>query len=182
MTEIADRYRRVFGEFADKVAHVSPDRWSAPSPCEGWTARDVVAHVIDAHGLFLKLVGRPFEPTIRVEDDPLGAVREVGVIVQGDLDDPARATAEFDGFFGRQTFAAAVDRFVSFDLVIHGWDLARATGLDERIDPNELPRLQTTAESFGDSLHQPKVCGPALDVASDADEQTRLLALLGRRA
>ena len=182
MSDTADRYRRLFGDFEAKVAQVSPDGWDAPSPCESWTARDIVAHIVDVHGLFERLVGRSYEPTIRVEDDPLGALRESGAVVQADLDDPERAEATFDGIFGRQTFAASIDRFVCFDLVIHGWDLARATGLDDRIDPSELPRLRATAEAFGDNLHQPKVCGPALAVADDADDQTKLLALLGRRA
>ena len=182
MSDTADRYRRLLGEFEAKVAQVSPDGWDAPSPCEGWTARDVVAHIVDVHGLFERLVGRSFEPMTRVDDDPLGALREAGAVVQADLDDPARAEATFDGFFGRQTFAAAIDRFICFDLAIHGWDLARAAGLDDRIDPSELPRLRATAEAFGDNLHQPKVCGPSLAVAEGADEQSRLLALLGRRA
>lgn len=182
MSETADRYRRLLGDFAAKVAQVSPDQWDSPSPCEGWSARDVVSHIVDVHGLFERLVGRTFEPTIRVDDDPLAALREAGAVVQADLDDPERASAEFDGLFGRQTFAAAIDRFVCLDLAIHGWDLARAAGLDDRIDPNELPRLRATAKAFGDNLHQPRVCGPALDVAGDADDQTKLLALLGRRA
>jgi uncharacterized protein (TIGR03086 family) len=182
MSDTADRYRRLVGEFAGKVAQVSPDGWDSPSPCEGWTARDVVAHIVDVHGLFERLVGRPFEPTIRVDDDPLGAVREAGAVVEADLDDPVRAEATFDGVFGRQTFAAAIDRFICFDLAIHGWDLARAAGLNDRIDPSELPRLRATAEEFGDNLHQAKVCGPAVEVADDADEQSKLLALLGRRA
>jgi hypothetical protein len=40
MSETADRYRRLFGDCAAKVAQVSPDQWGAPSPCEGWTADD----------------------------------------------------------------------------------------------------------------------------------------------
>jgi uncharacterized protein (TIGR03083 family) len=63
MSDIADRYRRLSGQFAGKVAQVSPERWNASSPCEGWTARDVVAHMVDVHGIFLGLVGRPFART-----------------------------------------------------------------------------------------------------------------------
>jgi uncharacterized protein (TIGR03086 family) len=182
MSEIAERYRRLFGQFAAKVALVSPEQWNAPSPCEGWTARDVVSHIVDVHGLFERLVGRSFELQTTVADDPHATLREAGAIVQRDLDDPARAGAEFDGVFGRQTFAGAIDRFLCFDLVIHGWDLSRAVGLDDRIDPAEIGPLRATAESFGSSLHLPSVCGPAIDVSPDADEQTKLLAFLGRRA
>lgn len=182
MSEIADRYRRLSDEFADKVSRVSPDRWSAPSPCEGWTANDVVAHMIDAHGIFFGLVDRPFERTVSVQDNPLGALREAIDQTQADLDDPARASAKFEGFFGPMTFEGAIDRFICFDLAIHAWDLARATGLDATIAPAEIVRLRAAAEAFGDALHSAGVCGPTVEVAADADDQTKLLALLGRHA
>lgn len=114
-------------------------------------------------------------------DDPLGAYRSTAAQVQAALDDPDRAAAEFDGFFGRSTFTQAIDRFVSFDLVVHGWDLARATGQDERIDAGELPKLWESVELFGDAIRSEGTCGPAVDVLPDSDEQTRLLAHLGRR-
>ena len=181
MSNIADRYRRLSSDFIAKVADVSPEQWSAPSPCAEWTARDVVRHIVDVHGLFLKLVSRPFAPTVRVDDDPLGAVQEAVAIVQADLDDPVRVGEEFDGYFGRMSFAAAIDRFICADLVVHGWDLARAAGLDEAMRPDEVAAVRATMDGFGDSLRQPGVCGPAVDVASDADDQTKLLAFLGRR-
>ncbi|MEO5837418.1 MAG: TIGR03086 family metal-binding protein [Acidimicrobiales bacterium] len=182
MSDISDRYRRLSGAFVDKVSQVSPERWSAASPCEGWTARDVVVHVVDAHGIFFKLVDRPFERTVSIEDDTEGALRQVMTQTQAELDDPARAGAMFDGFFGRMSFEDAIDRFICFDLVVHGWDLARAVGLDETITPAEVVKLGVTAEAFGDALHTPGVCGPSVDAAPEADDQTKLLALLGRRA
>jgi uncharacterized protein (TIGR03086 family) len=178
---VADRYRRLAAAMTDRIAVVPQDRWSAPSPCEQWTARELVGHLVDVHGMFLGLVGRSLRPGPDVAEDPLGAWTSARDQVQADLDDPDRADAEFDGFSGRSTFAQAVDRFVCFDLNIHGWDLARATAQDERIDPDELPLLWRTAESFGDAIRSENVCGPAVDVAGDAPEQDRLLGFLGRR-
>jgi hypothetical protein len=60
----------------------------------------------------------------RVDDDPVGAVSAAARQTQDGLDDPRRADEELDGCFGRTTYKRAVDRFVSFDLVIHRWDLA----------------------------------------------------------
>jgi uncharacterized protein (TIGR03086 family) len=181
MSEVADRYRRLAAAMTRRIEQVPPDRWSNQSPCEKWTARDVVQHLVDVHGMFLGLVGRAMRPGPAVDDDPVAAWASARDQVQADLDDPQRAAAEFDGVSGRSTFEEAVDRFVCFDLNIHGWDLARATGQDERIEPSELPRLWRTAESFGDAIRSEKVCGPAVEVPSDADEQDRLLAYLGRR-
>ena len=93
----------------------------------------------------------------------------------------ARATAEFEGFSGRTTFEAAVDRFLCFDLVVHGWDLARAAGLDERIDPADLGRARRQAEAFGDALRGPRAFGAEVEPPAGADDQAKLLAFLGRQ-
>jgi uncharacterized protein (TIGR03086 family) len=181
LTQTADRYRTLAGAFADRIDSVPEHGWTNPSPCEGWTARDVVRHIVDVHGLFMHLVGRELQPGPDVETDPAGAFDSARRQLQGDLDDPERAGAQFDGYLGRSTFAQAVDLFVCFDLNIHGWDLARAAGLDERIDPDELPTLWRATEVFGDGIRSERVCGPAVEPPPGADEQTRLLSYLGRR-
>ncbi len=82
---------------------------------------------------------------------------------------------------GRQTFESAVDRFLAFDLVVHGWDLAHATGLDDRIPPADLERVRAQAEGFGDAMRSPQAFGAEVEVPPGADAQARLLAFLGRR-
>jgi uncharacterized protein (TIGR03086 family) len=178
---IADRYRRVAASFTDKVAAVPADRWGSQSPCEEWTARDVVRHVIDTHGMFLGLVGRTLPELPPVDADPLGAWTGARDSVQADLDDPERAAAEYDGYFGRTNFAESIDRFISSDLLIHGWDLARAAALDERLDPDEVHRVQEESRKFGDAMRSPGICGPALEPAPGASEQDALLAFYGRQ-
>ena len=81
---------------------------------------------------------------------------------------------------GRQTFEQAVDRFLSFDLLIHGWDLARATGQDDRMDPADVDRLAEAAKGFGDKMRGPGAFGEAVEPPPGADEQDELLAFLGR--
>jgi len=181
MTEISERYRRLSEAFTAKVESVPADRWDSPSPCEGWTARDVVGHVVDTHGMFLGLVGRELGEIPAAADDPVAAWQAARAVIQADLDDPARAGAEFDGFAGRTSFEQAVGRFLCFDQVVHGWDLARATGLDERIPSEDVAWVVAQTEAMGDNLRSPGVCGPAIEAPSDADEQTRMLLLLGRR-
>lgn len=182
MNETAARYARLSEAFADVVARVPEERWTAPSPCEGWSARDVVGHVVDTQGMFLGLVGRKLSDIPDAADDPAAAWDAARAVVLADLTDPERAEAGFDGHFGRTTFAQAVDRFVSFDLVVHRWDLARATGLDERIDPDDVRWARETTAFFGDSLRSEGICGAELTPPDGADEQTRLLAFLGRRS
>ena len=182
MTEISERYARLGDAVATKIAAVPEDAWEHPSPCDEWTARDVVNHVITTQGMFLGLVGRQMGDIPGVDDDPFAAWNAARSVVQCDLEDPERATTEFQGSTGASTFEAAVNRFLCMDLVVHGWDLARAAGLDDRIDPEDLARVSEQAGALGDMLRSPQAFGPEVQPPADADDQTKLLAFLGRRA
>src|SRR2546421_6287276 len=149
MTEVSERYARLSGAFAEKIAAVAADAWERPSPCEGWSARDVVRHVIQTQGMFLGFVGQQQGELPSVDNDPLGAWNAARAEVQARLEDPQGAKAEFDGFSGRSTFEDGVNRFLCFDLVVHGWDLARAAGLDDKIAPEDVARVREQAEAFG---------------------------------
>jgi uncharacterized protein (TIGR03086 family) len=181
MTEIADRYRRLSDRFAERIAAVGSDQWDRPTPCDDWSARQLVEHVVASQGMFLGFIGREAPPPLPVAEDAVKAWDAARSEIQGALDDPEVATQEFDGYFGRSTFEAAVDRFLNFDLVVHGWDLARATGQDERIDPDDLRRIDEGARAFGDAMRGPGAFGPAVEPPEGADEQQRVLAVLGRR-
>ena len=181
MSEISERYERLAGAFADKIAAVPTDKWINQSPCPDWTARDVVRHVVDTQGMFLGFVDRELGDIPSVDDDPLGAWRAASSVVQAGLEDPQVAKAEFEGMMGRSTFEDAVNRFLCMDLVVHAWDLARATGLDERMEPDDVTRVRQTAEGFGDGMRSPGAFGPALEPPPGADDQQQLLAFLGRQ-
>jgi len=182
MSDIADRYRRLSSEFAEKVDAVPADRWDGPSPCDEWTTRELVRHVVDTQGLFLGFVGRELGDIPSVDDDPSGAWQAASAVIQADLDDPERAGAEYEGFSGPTRWDEGVDGFLNFDLVVHGWDLARAAGVDETIDPGDARRALARAEELGDMLRSSGSAGPALDPPPDADDQTRMLAFMGRKA
>jgi uncharacterized protein (TIGR03086 family) len=183
VSEIADRYRRLSEGFTARVTATPPDRWDSPSPCEGWTARDVVGHLVGNVGFFLGLVGQKAPAGPSVQDDPAGAWAAARDALQAVLDDPALAQQEFESqaMGGRMTLEQGVDRFGNFDLLVHTWDLARATGLDETLDPDEVHRAFEGALPMDEMMRSPGVCGPKLDAPEGADEQTRFLAFLGRR-
>lgn len=177
---VLDRYRRLAARFARLVAGVPDGAWSDPTPCSDWDVRALVGHVVDSQSLFLGLVGRPAVDGPAPADDPVGAWAAASGAVEAVLADPDAAATEFDGFFGRTRFDTAVERFVCFDLVVHGWDLARATGQDQTIGEDDLAFLEATMPLFGDALHGPGVCGPVVEVPADAGHQARVLAELGR--
>ena len=68
------------------------------------------------------------------------------------------------------------------DLAIHGWDLARATGQNERLDPDVVAVMLPWTEANADLLAVSGMFGSRIDVAPDAPDDVRLLGLLGRRA
>ena len=117
-----------------------------------------------------------------VEDDPLAAWVAARDATQAALDDPSIASREYEGFVGKSTFEKGVEQFICTDLIVHGWDLARAAGLDERIDPQDLADVRAAMAPMGDALRSPRAFGPEIEVPAEADEQTKLLAFLGRRA
>jgi len=180
MSEISDRYRRLAAGFTERVRAVPPDGWSSPTPCEGWTATDLVAHVAEAAGLFLGLVDREAPEGPPASEDPVGAWEVSRDAIQAGLDDPAIAGLEYEGQLGQATFEMAIDRFGSPDLVLHTWDLCRATGLDEHLDPGEVHRIFEAMEPMDELLRTSGNFGPKVEPPPGADEQTRLLAFLGR--
>jgi uncharacterized protein (TIGR03086 family) len=177
MTTTADRYRTLADAFEAKVAAVPDGAWTNRTPCAEWDARQLVDHVVEVHGMMLAPLGRSLRDA---SDEPLGAFRSARADVEAVLDDPALADTEYDGQLGRTTVGDTIDRFLGFDLVVHGWDLARATGQDEAIDPAEVERTWAMASAMGDTMREYGVTGPEVAVPQDARQQDRLLGLLGR--
>jgi uncharacterized protein (TIGR03086 family) len=184
MSEIAERYRKRAAGFSARVEAVPSGAWENQSPCVEWKARDVVRHVVDTSGMFLGFIGKDVPAGPSVDDDPVGAWHTARSAIQAGLDDPITAALEYDGMMGRTSFEASVDRFLSADALIHTWDLARATGLDESLDPDDvrvsLDAMEAMEAEFGDAMRQSGAFGPQLESVSDADDQTRLLHFLGR--
>ena len=78
------------------------------------------------------------------------------------------------------TLEATVGMFGIGDVLVHTWDLARATGLDERLDADEVHRLLVVMEPNDAVMRQGTAFGPKVPCPDDADEQTKLLAFTGR--
>ena len=189
MSEIADRYRHRADAFEHKVAAVAPEQWSDPSPCQDWTARDVVGHIVDMHAVMLRPLGRELSPAPTVSEDPLAAFRSARADIEAVLGDPELSTTQCETPMGQTSAESHIDGVVSADMVIHGWDLARATGQDDTIEAHELERMWPAVQAIGPEMRTPGafgpgivVFGPEVKVCRDASLQARVLGLLGRVA
>jgi len=87
----------------------------------------------------------------------------------------------YDSFFGPTTLADTLLSFYCFDLIVHAWDIHQATGNDLNLTSTELDLLETCIRSWGEVLYQEGICKQPVEVPDDADRQTRILALTGRR-
>jgi uncharacterized protein (TIGR03086 family) len=153
--------------------------WSATSPCAGWSARDVLGHVIDTEREFFErhevdLGARPDGDPAALWAGHLAAVQQVAT--------PELLDREYDSVFGRTTIATTLASFYGFDLLVHRWDLARALGGDTTFTEVEMDVIEAALGGFGEHLYADGVCAPAVPVPDDAPRQVRLLATMGRDA
>ena len=182
MSGPADEHRRIAGQFTKTVEGTPGGAWDDPAPVDGWVARDVVRHLVEWFPAFLDgATGITLLAGPSVDDDPAGAWRTQTDAVQALLDDPDTADREHDlPHLGRMTLSQATDMIYTSDVFMHRWDLARATGQDETLDPDKCAVMLEGMLPMDDALRQSGHYGPRVDVPDDADSQTKLLAFIGR--
>jgi uncharacterized protein (TIGR03086 family) len=174
VTETGDRYRRRADAFERLIARTAPERWTSPSPCEGWLAQDVVAHVVDYSGQVLRERAGMSEVAVFADFyDPAAAFSAIREVVEQVLDDPETPpdTANY------------IDLAVSFDLPQHAWDLAKATRQDPAMDPEEVELLWSSlsqAPKVWDWQRDNGWYAAPVPVPEDVALQDRVLGLIGR--
>ena len=181
MSELAERYRRIAAGFTRRVDAVPEGAWENPAPCEGWQARDVVRHLVDwAPPMLLDNwdISRPEIPS--VDDDPAAAWRALNDAVQAAFDDPDVGKTERDTQMGTNSFENVADMIFTGDVLVHTWDLARATGQDEALDADAVGRMFAGMQGYEEAIRNSGHFGPAVPVPEDSDEQTKLIAFTGR--
>lgn len=185
--DIREAYRRALDDFGALVHRVGPEQWQNQTPCVDWNLHALVNHVVGENLRAPELLaGR--------------TVAEIGDVFEGDLlgDDPIKA---FDTSAAAAVHAASSDQaltritHLSFgdvpgaeyiselfaDALIHTWDLARAIGADERLDPELVEACAAWSATAENNYRLAEVIGEHQPVPSGTDAQTRLLASWGRR-
>ena len=165
--------------FTQRIANLHTDHWENPSPCEGWTAKEVLDHVIDTQRDVFGKRGLDLGP--HPDGTPQEAWTAHTAALKSATNDEETLLATHDSFFGPTTLADTLLSFYCFDLIIHAWDIHQATRNDLTLTSAELDLLETCIQSWGEVLYQEGICKQPIEVPDDADRQTRILALTGRR-
>lgn len=116
MTSTAEQYEIALRPLTAVIDAVPPDGWDAPSPCEGWTARDLVAHLVETQRELLLGHGVEFGPAPEAEADPVGAWQAHTERVLEAVVDPGLVGRSYDGYFGPTTVGKTIEQFYVWDM------------------------------------------------------------------
>ncbi|MDQ3784660.1 MAG: TIGR03086 family metal-binding protein [Actinomycetota bacterium] len=184
---VPDLHQRALDEFEKRVLEIKEDGWRRPTPNPEWDVRALVSHIVDENrwtppllaGSTIEDVGDRFEGDL-LGDDPTGA--------WNDSSRQAVRAVHEDGAMGRTVHLSfgdvpgeeyAMQLFA--DHLIHAWDLARAIGADEQLDPELVEACSEWFEQREDLYRAAGAVGDRPEIGPNADPQTALLAMFGRK-
>jgi len=184
--DLPELHARALALTGTKVAGVGGDQWSDDTPCEDWDVRELVNHIVSgnwwagelATGKTIEEVGDRLDGDV-LGDDPTAAYKASAEVADRAFKAPGAMEAPCAVSYGPvpgEVYAG--HRLI--DVLVHGWDVAEATGQDTTLDPDLAEACLEVIEPQKDLLLGSGMFGEDHDVPEDADAQTRLLRLLGR--
>jgi len=186
MTDITELHAKALDMTGRVVSGIPADRWHAATPCPEWDARALVNHLVSgnlwaaelAAGATIEGVGSRLDGDL-LGADPAAAYRDSATAAAAVFRRPGALEAPCAVSYGPVPGSVyAGHRFI--DVLVHGWDLAVATGQDPALDPELMEACQGVIEPQLDAFRGAGAFGPQLSVPAGASAQTRFLALLGR--
>lgn len=170
----AEEHRYIAERFAEVADAAGAEDWGAPSPVAGWTARDVVGHLVEWLPGFL---GRDL-PAVDLAN-PATAWRQRAADVQK-LIETAGDEMMGNRHVGELRLDDAIHRFYTPDIFMHTWDLARALGQEPDLDEARAAELLVESEPVEEIMRASGQYGPRVEVPDDASVQDKLIAFIGR--
>jgi len=182
--ELITLHRRAVEQWAARVAAVKNNQWVDPTPCTEWSVRELVNHVVAEElwtapllrGATVQEVGSQFDGDV-LGEDPLARARtgadEAVAIVDAVVPDGGRVQLSY----GEEDMGEYV-RQLCADHLIHGWDLAAATGGDTSMAPELVAEVAAWFADREAMYRSGGAVGPR--PTSAGDPQSELLASFGR--
>lgn len=179
---LRDFTKAVYGMDA-VVRRIPEGSWDNDSPCEGWTARDVLGHQVGVlNGVANMADGNDMKFPETPEDlsDPIGLWSEAVDKVLAALDQPEALHHSGKYWFGPMSIDELIG-VVKWDPLTHAWDLGQATGVEAKLDESLAQKSFDTISSMRPALAKMRlVSEEPVDVPADADIVNRYLGLVGR--
>jgi uncharacterized protein (TIGR03086 family) len=168
------------------VKSTRADQLDNPTPCDKWAVRDLLGHLTGGLTSVASAFreGTPVDTTPRPDllgDDPGAAFAAIAEDLNTAIRRPDAMDQTLELPFG-EIPAPVFLRFLAFDLMVHSWDLATATG-QRHTPPDELV---AAADAFARDAVAPEMrdgdtFGAEVDPPADANSLERLVAFAGRR-
>ncbi len=171
------------------LAHgVGEDQLTSPTPCGGWTVGDLLDHIMGLTFAFRMGAGKAPDaaPGGPVAPSLARLHPEWRSRLPAQLDELVAAWREPAAWTGETTVggvtlpARIMGVFALDELVVHGWDLARATGQPYDVDPRSVATVHDLVSQQASSEGTPGLFGPSVTVPDDAPLLDRVVGLTGR--
>jgi len=170
------------------VVGIGDGEWPDPTPDDDWDVRVLVNHIVSGNFWVGELMGNKTIEEVgdRLDgdvlgDDPLAAYDESARIAAGAFSLPG-AMQELAAVSYGPVPGEVYCGHRLIDVLIHGWDVAKATGQNTTLEPELVEQVWAVVEPEREMLQASGAFGTAVEVPADAGRQTALLAVLGRRA
>jgi uncharacterized protein (TIGR03086 family) len=180
-------HRRTLEATGRVVTAIGSDQWAASTPCGGWDVATLVNHLVAgnlwaselAAGKTIEQVGTALDGDV-LGDDPAGAYRRSATAATTAFEAPGALDAPCAVSYGPVPGSVYLGHRI-IDVLIHGWDLAVATGQEATLDPQLVAACTEIVEPQLDGLRSSGAFGHGGEPGKDDSDQTRLLVMLGRR-
>ncbi|WP_341867305.1 MULTISPECIES: TIGR03086 family metal-binding protein [Amycolatopsis] len=187
MTDLRPMLERAAREFTALLRAIEPGQLDNRTPCAEYDVRGLLNHLLYWGPWMAAALRREPAPTVAAGERDTDLTQgdwlsELCTLVDGIVDACGRPGA-LEGttkFGGSEMPAPMIAEMVLTEWVVHGWDLARATGHPLTVDPATAEALFTSAQATAEQAREMKIFGPEVPCAADAPTLDRLLALTGR--
>jgi uncharacterized protein (TIGR03086 family) len=185
MTDVRKIYAACSAGFTERV-HAVGDRWADPTPLPGWDVRELVNHLVNEErwtpplfgGATIEEIGDRFDGDL-LGADPVARVEEAAAAALAAV----RAEGAVEGVvhlsFGDHPGHEYAMQLAA-DHLVHSWDLARALGADETLDPAAVASVLDWFDGTEEQYREMGVIGPRTAIPAGAGPQEQLLSRFGR--
>lgn len=173
--------RRAHREFETRLAQVAD--WDAPTPASEWSVRDLVSHVIREQQWVPHLLAGRSVAAAQKDLEPLRDDLAAEWRLYAFAASAAWEATPHDTMVQLSYDTVTMDDFLReqvADVTIHTWDLARAIGADDTLDPELVDAVWTVFEPQQETLAASGLFAEPVTIPDDAPLQSRLLAVTGR--